>query len=312
MQPRLIVHGGAWNIPDALVEAHLAGVKAAVCQVYPRLEEGLSALDAVEEAVRLLEADPTFDAGRGAFLNAAGQIELDALIMDGRNLDFGAVAAVQGILHPVSLARRLMEHSEHRFLVGEGAVAFARSQGIPIVDTRDLLTKREREFFEQIRRDPTFTTRKPFEPLLGDTVGAVALDCQGNLAAATSTGGTPRKWPGRVGDSPLVGAGGYADNQLGAASATGWGESIISALLSKTACDLLVAHPPQEAAQQAVQFLQRRVNGLGGVILLSPDGGYGLWHNTTRMAFAFALSQTETVCGLNAREALPYLSSGKK
>ncbi len=307
MIPKLIVHGGAWNIPDSLARAHADGVKAAVEQVYPRLKAGLSALDAVEEAVRILEANPTFDAGRGAFLNAAGEIELDALIMDGKSLRFGAVAAVQGILHPVSLARRLMEHSEHRFLVAHGAQAFARDQGFRLVDTHALITEREREYFERIRGNPNFTTRKPFEPHPRDTVGAVALDRAGNLAAATSTGGTPRKLPGRVGDSPLVGAGGYADNSLGAASATGWGESIMSVLLSKTASDLLRTHAALQAARLAVQYLKRRVNGLGGVILLSPQGDYGLWHNTPRMAFAFALSEAEIIFGLKAEEALPYL-----
>jgi beta-aspartyl-peptidase (threonine type) len=285
--PRLIVHGGAWNIPDDQSAAHLAGVCRAVSSVFPDLQSGLSALDAVEQAVNLLEADETFDAGRGAFLNARGEIELDAIICDGARMDFGAVAAVQNLLHPVSLARAVMTRSEHCFLVGKGAREFAGEMGFAEVPTSTLLTAREREFYEQIKNDPTFHTRLPFEASPMGTVGAVALDQYGNLAAATSTGGTPRKRPGRVGDTAVFGAGAYADNTSGAASATGWGESILRALLSKSTCDLMPSHSAQEAATMAIQRLQQRVDGVGGIIAISPTGKYGLAHNTPKMAFAY-------------------------
>lgn len=183
--PRLIVHGGAWNIPTPYEKAHLAGVRRAVSEVYPKLQVGLSALDAVEQAVNILEADPIFDAGRGAFLNAIGEIELDAIIMDGRRLDFGAVAALQNILNPVSVARRVMEQTEHCLLVGAGALEFARKAGFGELPPEELLPERELVFFRQIKNDPAFRTHHPFKEGSGDTVGAGALDREGNFAFNT-------------------------------------------------------------------------------------------------------------------------------
>lgn len=287
MKPALIVHGGAWSIPDQLNEPHLTGVKRAIDLVYPLLAEGLSAFDAVEKAVNLLEEDPTFDAGRGSFLNSIGEIEMDAIIMDGLTMKFGAVGAVQNILHPVSVARLVMEKTEHALLVGSGAQRFAIEQGFEILEPVTLLTERELEFYQSIRNDPAFTTRKPFEPHPTGTVGAVALDCNGNLAAATSTGGTPRKLPGRVGDSPLPGCGTYADNETAAASATGWGESIMRVCLTKTACDLAGNMDAIGAAELALAQMKRRVDGLGGLILIDREGHYGFAYNTRKMAFAY-------------------------
>ncbi len=298
MKPRLIVHGGAWSIPDKLERGHIDGVRRAISEVYPLLTQGISALDAVEKAVRILEEDPTFDAGRGAFLNAIGEIELDAMIMDGKTLDFGAVMAVQNLLHPISLARRVMEKTEHCILAGNGAMDFARQQGFQLLDPRELLTPRELQFFEKIKNDPNFKTRHPFEPHPRDTVGAVALDENRNLATAISTGGTPRKMPGRVGDSPVVGAGGYADNKIAAASATGWGESILKILLAKMAVDLSADFPTQAAAELAINFMKERVDGLGGVILIDRYGNYGLAHNTSKMAFAFVDDDEKVVAGI--------------
>jgi beta-aspartyl-peptidase (threonine type) len=295
MKPRLIVHGGAWSIPEAYEQDHINGVYRAISQVYPELKKCMTALDAVESAVKILEQDPTFDSGRGAFLNARGEIELDAMIMDGTTLNFGAVAGVQNILHPITLARHVMERTEHCFLVGKGAQLFTRQMGMPELDPRELLTSRELEFYEKIKNDPSFHTHQPFEPQPNGTVGAVAMDKFGNLAAATSTGGTPRKLPGRVGDSPIVGAGTYADNQYGAASATGWGESIMKILMSKTACDLLKNHPAAQAARLAVEILDQRVKGWGGIILIDKNGQYGIAHNTTKMAFAYVHPSGEIV-----------------
>ncbi len=298
---RLIVHGGAWNIPEEYHPAHVQGVRRAIETVYPRLKEGQSALDAVEAAVAMLEADPTFDAGRGAFLNERGEIELDALIMDGASLDFGAVAAVQNLLHPVSLARRIMEESEHCFLVGAGAQAFARSLGIPELKPEELLTERELEFYRAVRDDPHFKPHHPFQDGPRGTVGAAALDCAGNIAAATSTGGSPRKLPGRVGDTPVVGAGGYADNRLGGVSATGWGESIMKVLLSKTVCDLFHTHTAGEAARRGISILATRVQGMGGVVGIHKNGDYAVAHNTPKMAFAYAGEDGSIVAGIESR-----------
>ena len=299
MIPRLIVHGGAWDIPDEFVDDHVAGVKRAVDEIFPLLQKGMSALDAVEKAVNILEEDPTFDAGRGAFLNASGNIELDALIMDGKRLDFGAVCAVANLLNPVTLARKVMGARDFRILVGEGAMQFARECGMEEVDPRELLTDRELDFYEKIKNDETFSPLNAFSGFgpgetPSDTVGAVALDADGNLACATSTGGTPRKHPGRVGDSPIIGSGGYADNELGAASSTGYGESILRVMLCKTACDFLRTGTPMDAATRSMDVLLKRGEGYGGVIMISPDGGYGFAHNTPRMAFAYADDAGET------------------
>jgi beta-aspartyl-peptidase (threonine type) len=295
MEPKLIVHGGAWSIPEKYEKAHINGVRQAVTAVCPDLQDGMTALDAVVAAVMILEEDPTFDAGRGAFLNAIGEIELDAMVMDGTTLNFGAVAGVQNILYPVALARKVMEQTEHCFLIGKGAQLFARQIGISELDPRDLLIPRELEFYQQIKNDQSFYTHRPFEPKPNGTVGAVALDKWGNLAAATSTGGTPRKLPGRVGDSPIIGAGTYADNQSGAASATGWGEAIMRILMSKTACDLLKYNSAEQAAQISVDLLNQRVQGWGGIIIIDKNGQYGFAHNTTKMAFAYAHPSGEIV-----------------
>lgn len=285
---RLIVHGGAWNIPTDQEVAHLTGVQAAISAAWPLLEKGSTALDAVEAAVKVLEADPTFDSGRGAFLNSKGEIELDAMIMDGATLDFGSIAAVQNLLHPVSLARKLMESPEFRMLVGTGAQAFAEAQGFEALPPQALLTERELFFFKQIKDETAFRSHHPFGDLPGDTVGAVALDQYGNIAAATSTGGTPRKWPGRVGDSPIPGAGAYADNEFGGASTTGWGESIMKILLAKTMIDGLAnGRTAQEAADQAIARLAKRVKGLGGLIAIAKNGDYSWAYNTPKMAFAY-------------------------
>jgi beta-aspartyl-peptidase (threonine type) len=300
MRARLIVHGGAWNIPAELEADHLKGVRLAVAEVFPGLQKGLSALDAVEAAVKIMEEDPTFDAGRGSVLNTLGEIELDAIIMDGATLDFGSVAAIQNVLHPITVARLVMERTEHCLLVGAGAQLFAREMGVLEVSPQELLTARELAFYEETKDDPAFSYRKLFAPPPMGTVGAVAMDNRGNLAVATSTGGAPRKLPGRVGDSPIVGAGAYADNQSGAASATGWGERIMKILFCKTACDLLKDHSAAAAAEMAVDLLNRRVQGWGGIILIDKRGDYGFAHNTPKMAFAYAQPSGEVVANIKS------------
>ena len=286
--PRLIVHGGAWNIPEAYWQNHLDGVHHAIEITFPELQKGMTAMDAVEMAVRSLEEDPTFDAGKGAFLNEIGEVELDAIIMDGRNLDFGAVGAIQNILHPVSVARQVLEKTDHCFLVGNGALEFAKKMDFKELPPESLLTERELEFFHEIKNNPNYKTRLPFEFQPRDTVGAVALDQYGNIAAATSTGGTARKLKGRVGDAPIAGAGAYADNELGGASATGWGESIMKVLLSKKVCDLQEEKDAMTAAKIAIEYLHNKVNGLGGIISIDKNGNYGFHNNTPKMAKAYA------------------------
>ncbi len=299
MEAKLIVHGGAWNIPAELHAAHVAGVRRAVSEVFPKLQGGMSALDAVEAAVKVMEEDPTFDAGRGSVLNAQGEIEMDAMIMNGTNLSFGAVASVQNILHPITAARLVMEKTEHCFLVSEGAQRFARKMELFELAPQELLSARELAFYEEVKNDPSFSTRDPFDALPRGTVGAVALDKRGHLAAATSTGGTPRKLPGRVGDTPIVGAGTYANDERGAASATGWGEAIMKIVLCKVVCDLLQEHSAASAAEIGIDLLDQRVQGLGGVIVIDKRGGYGFTHNTPYMAFAYAQPSGEIVAKIN-------------
>jgi beta-aspartyl-peptidase (threonine type) len=295
MDPKIIAHGGAWNIPDEHHQSHIAGCHKAIEAVASDLVNGLSAIDAVEKAVNVLEEDVTFNAGKGSYLNSTGNIELDAIICDGKTLNFGAVAAVQNVLHPVSVARLLLNHPEHCFLVGAGVQQFMQENNFSLIAIEELLTERELKYYQKIKQDPQFRTRIPFEPSPMDTVGAVALDEKGNFAAATSTGGTPRKLPGRTGDSPVIGAGAYADNSAGAVSATGYGEAIMKVLLSKTVCDSLRNLPALKAAQQGIRLLEKRVNGLGGVIGINRAGEYTYSHNTPYMAFAYYKKDTGVI-----------------
>lgn len=308
MEPAIIVHGGAWGIPDDAVGAHLKGVSAGVEAGYDVLKRGGRALDAVEAAVVVLEDDPTFDAGKGAFLNRIGEVELDAIVMDGNGLRAGSVAAVRNIRNPVKLARAVMERSGQVLLVGEGANLFARAIGIPSCRTEDLLVGRELERWKRIKRKKKkFQVREIFdrvqrEPKTGSrrgTVGAVAIDRGGNLAAATSTGGVPHKLPGRVGDSPIIGSGAYADNLSGAASATGWGEPIMRVVLSKTACDFMArGMGPTPAGRLALGIMKRRVDGLGGLVGIDRRGRVGFAYNTPRMARAVVGPDGARVVGI--------------
>jgi beta-aspartyl-peptidase (threonine type) len=285
MPKALIVHGGAWNIPDDMVEAHRAACLAALLGGWQILQAGGSALDAVERAIVEMEDDPALDAGKGAFLNADGEVELDAGLMDGATLDVGSVAAVQHIRHPITLARRVLE-SEHVLLIGRGAERFAEAHQVERCPPAALVTTRELERWTAIASDETFHVRQAFTHA-GDTVGAVAVDGMGHVVAGTSTGGTPFKWPGRVGDSPLVGSGYYADGELGGASCTGWGEGIMRLVLAKTAVERLAQGEAMSAAQWAIDLLAHRIGGLGGIILLDRSGRVGHAFNTPRMAFAY-------------------------
>ena len=287
MEPAIIVHGGAGDIPGELHEAHLQGVRRAVEAGWELLKSGGSAMDAVEAAITIMEDDEAFDAGRGSFLNADGQVELDAGFMDGADLQVGAVASVQFIRNPIKLARTVMEKCEHVLLVGQGAQRFAHKMGFSSCDLTDLAVPREFERWQKTLFGQAPVAGKA-PTSLSDTVGCVAVDQAGHLAAGTSTGGTPNKMPGRVGDVPMVGCGFYADDQIGGASSTGWGESIAKVLLAR-----LVLHhleqlgDPWAAAQAAIQELSDRVNGQGGIILLSPEGRPGWHHNTPHMSRAY-------------------------
>src|SRR6201996_4476129 len=305
-QPILLVHGGAWAIPDDAVDAHTFGVRSALLAGYALLERGATAVDAVEAAVAVLEDDEAFDAGRGSFLTREGKVQLDALLMDGGmtgTMRAGGVACVERLRNPIHAARLVLEKSPHVYFVGRDAENFAAEHGMPLIDNAELVLDRERERLAVAQRkeraglpDQSFSgvqeTDKEAAGLVSydasshDTVGAVALDAGGNLAAATSTGGTLNKAPGRVGDSSLIGCGCYADNLSAAVSLTGWGEPIMKLVLGKWAVDRVAAGAsPDEAAHEAIDYLFNRLGGHGGIILLGPDGRVGMAHNTPRMAW---------------------------
>ncbi|HEX3352619.1 MAG TPA: isoaspartyl peptidase/L-asparaginase [Terriglobales bacterium] len=294
--PVLLIHGGAWAIPDDMVEAHLNGVRNAMAAGWRVLERGGPALDAVEESVVVMEDDETFDAGRGSFLNRDGKVQLDALIMDGSTLRAGGVGCVERLRNPVRAARKILSDSPHVYFVAEGAERFAAEHGIPLCNNQDLIIPREVERLQEFQKRAADSKIDLFAPTIShDTVGAVALDQQGNIAAATSTGGTLNKAPGRLGDSSLIGCGCYADNQTAAASTTGWGEPIMKLVLAKWAADRVASGSlPEWVAAEAINYLKDRVNGHGGMILLDAQGRFGIAHNTPRMAWALKTSKHES------------------
>jgi len=285
VDPVLVVHGGAWAIPDDVVEDHRRGVQNALRVGWEILAAGGSALKAVEEAVVVMEDDDTFDAGLGSFLTADGKVQMDALIMDGTTMRAGGVGCVERIRNPIRAARLILSESPHVYFVGKGAEQFAAGLGIELIDNNELVIDRERKRLAEAKvkaaageRDLTFAGH--------DTVGAVALDSKGHLTAATSTGGTVNKTPGRVGDSSLIGCGCYADDQSGAVSLTGWGEPIMKLVLGKWATDRVAGGSvPELAAREAIGYLNSRLDGHGGMILLDARGRYGIAHNTPRMAW---------------------------
>jgi L-asparaginase / beta-aspartyl-peptidase len=303
--PVLLVHGGAWAIPDSDAAAHQSGVRRALEVGWKVLQGGGPAIEAVVAAVTMLEDDPTFDAGRGSFLTSDGRVQLDALLMDGGRMKAGGVACVERLRNPIQAARLVLEESPHVYFVGAGAEAFAQKHGMELIDNAELVLDRERDRLHTAQQraaaglaDETFSghadDKSPETAVAGpvdshDTVGAVALDTAGNLAAGTSTGGTLNKAPGRVGDSSLIGCGCYADNLSAAVSLTGWGEPIMKLVLGKWATDRVAAgEAPELAAREAISYLYRRLGGHGGIILLGPDGRFGFAHNTPAMAWGLA------------------------
>ena len=290
-KPSLIVHGGAWTIPDEAVAACLAGCRRALEVGWAILQRGGAAVDAVETAIVALEEDPTFDAGIGSHLNRDGHVELDAIIMDGATLNAGAVASVERVRNPIRLARKVLDSSEHLMLVGRGAEQFAAEQGLKLCQPDELVIPRELNAWRKCREHNHAPEHHDMRS--HGTVGAVARDAQGNIVAGTSTGGTCCKLPGRVGDSPLIGCGCYADSAAGGISCTGWGEAIMKIVMAKTAADFL--RPPaggasltsQQAASAAVRMLAERAHGTGGLVLLDREGRPGFAFNTPRMAYGY-------------------------
>lgn len=297
--PVMLVHGGAWALPDDMIDTNLQGVQAAAGAGWQVLLRGGSCLDAVEAAVVAMEDNETFDAGHGSFLNMDGRVQLDACMMDGATLRAGGVGCVEHIRNPIRAAKKILTDSPHVYFVGSGAERFAQEHGLELCSNDDLVIEREVERLREAKQQGYLEMPDEFGPMRShDTVGAVALDRDGNIAAGTSTGGTLNKAPGRVGDSSLIGCGCYADNRSAAVSTTGWGEPMMKLVLSKwTADHVEQGLAPQDAAQRALYYLKARLNGHGGIILLDSKGRVGIAHNTPRMAWAL-VSPESTSSGI--------------
>lgn len=292
---KIIVHGGAgfWR---SGVRSALIGVRNAASSGSRILGNGGSALDAVEAAVSVMEDDPVFNAGRGSSLTFSGTVEMDAAIMDGRDLSAGAVALVRKVKNPVHLARLVMERTDHVLLAGRTAEKLAKAHSLPATDPitperRRMLLRLKRgplgARFAWVRKNPILLRKHP-EIIKHDTVGAVAVDAKGNFAAAASTGGTTMKLPGRIGDTPQIGSGVYSDNRCGAATVTGWGEVAIKLTLSKAVCSAMERGlPAPRAAELAVRTASKRLKGDAGVIAIDRHGQLAAVHNTPYMPWAF-------------------------
>ena len=320
MKPSLIVHGGAWDIPDDAVDACKSGCHRALAAGWSILSRGGSALDAVEASIIVLEDEPVFDAGYGSHLNADGRVECDAIIMDGATLRAGSAAALQRIKNPIRLARKILEECPHMMLVAEGAERFAKDHGIELCNPEDLITDAEREAFLHCSQD-----KHAAEHHRGHeqgTVGAVALDQHGRLFAATSTGGTCCKLPGRVGDSPLIGCGCYADSELGAVSCTGYGEAIMKIVMAKTTVDFL-RRPAISIDPTAAQSNAHSASGLlsgslvetqnldpapGKITSPPPTAAISPSDSSTSLTSLTSLASSTSPAFLAAREAIHLLA----
>jgi len=300
MPASLIVHGGAGYPPYCPYEERYETARRAATIGFQMLQEGRSAVDVAEELGVIFENDVNFDAGRGSYVIPSGTVEMDALIMDGNTMRSGGVAALKNVANPIKVARRVMDASDHDLIVGAGAYRFAMDQGFPHVPDEDLLVGRELARYNEYHSLGHFVTMnernedvlrweggkekrerpEKKDPLHG-TVGAVVMDKEGNIAACTSTGGTPTKIPGRVGDSPLVGAGAYAENGIGGSSATGWGEEIIKLVLCKRANDLLESGMDvKEATETCFGEFVSGTGSEGGIVLMDRDGRCHYSYNT--------------------------------
>ncbi|XP_040905393.1 isoaspartyl peptidase/L-asparaginase [Toxotes jaculatrix] len=291
MLPVVVVHGGAGHIPKERADKSTSGVCSAARAAYTILQGGGSSMDAVVEAVSQLENNPSFNAGCGSVLNAKGEVEMDAIVMDGKTLGSGAVSAVRNIANPVQLARLVMDKTSHACLTAGGANQFAMAMDVPEVPQESLIT----EYSRMRWKKNLAPDANPVECQMGKmgTVGAVAVDSEGNIACATSTGGMLNKMEGRVGDTPCIGCGGYADNKIGAVSTTGHGEAIMKVTLAR----LILFHMEQGQSVEAASdlglaYMKSRVDGLGGVVTVDPQGNWAARFSSLQMAWAAAQKDT--------------------
>ncbi len=276
----IIVHGGAGKVnSEEEISPRIETCKKAALEGYKILKEGGNATEAATKAVIIFENDPLFNAGIGSYLNEKGEVETDAGIMDGSTLQIGAVSGIKHVKNPILLAKSVMENSKHNFLIGEGAEEFALNQNIELVPNEYFITKKKREIFLS---------------KFGDTVGAVALDKNGKIASAVSTGGTPKKAQGRVGDSPLVGSGFYA-NEIYGAVATGIGEDIMKAVLSFR-ISLHINRGIGLATKSVISYLTK-IKGRAGLIALDYKGNIAFSYNTEMMFYGYMKDGMENPSG---------------
>lgn len=294
----LVIHGGAGTIsrtnvsPEKEIQ-YKAKLTEALTAGYKILDNGGTALDAVETAIKILEDSPLFNAGKGAVLTNKGTAELDASIMDGKTLNAGSVAVLKHIKNPITLARAVMEKSPHVFLVGEGAEEFAKEQYIEFVEQEYFITKERLELLERIKQIEAEENKH-------GTVGAAALDKNGNLAAGTSTGGMMNKKFGRVGDVPVIGAGTYASNKTCAVSATGHGEYFIRLSVARDISDL-IEYKNQTLAEASSEVINNKLTnlgGTGGIIAIDKDGNIAMPFNTEGMFRGYYISGSEPVVNI--------------
>lgn len=303
-KPVIVVHGGAGTWRPERIQPGLEGVTKAATNGFQILQQGGSAVDGVVEAVAVMEDDRAFNAGYGSTLNIERRVEMEASIMDGKTLDAGAVGLLKDIRNPIRLARIVMDKTDHILLVGEGAERigelFNLEKRNPITDRRLQYYERQRKALSQgkTRLPKLADLIKDYPELPGlGTVGAVALDKEGNVAAATSTGGFSLKLPGRIGDSPLIGCGTYADNQAGASSATGIGEVAIKLVLAKAVCDFMrEGETAQRADELAIRIVNSRVShkyNSMGLISVDGCGRVGAAHNSPNLCWAYRTPETD-------------------
>ena len=279
----VLVHGGAGDVPDESLAGHIDGAVLAVKRAVATLTAGGSGIDAAQHAIEVLEDDSRFNAGTGACLNSAGKLELDAAIMEGRDLRAGALCSLPAFRHPIAIARAILDAQEHVLYAAAGASAFAEAHGFVRADENEMITEAARDRLE--RRLVGLVDGN----WAGGTVGVVVRDPNGTVVAATSTGGKVGKAPGRVGDSPILGAGTYADDAAGACSSTGDGEAFMRVCLAKTAIEWLrMGMHPDDAARGAIRYVLERAGGIGGMILIDRHGRLGWARSTRTMTWAAA------------------------
>ncbi|XP_073945454.1 probable isoaspartyl peptidase/L-asparaginase GA20639 isoform X2 [Choristoneura fumiferana] len=306
MKPIIIVHGGAGDIPQSRVKGKLDGTKAAVIAGHRVLESGGSALEAVEAAVVSMELDENFNAGYGSVLNLRGEVEMEASIMCGKSLDVGAVTLVKDFLHPISIAHKVLTESPHSLLGAEGAKIFALEKGFETVPPESLITQQAKDALQNFLKHGEFgRTEIGLQDEGGvGTVGAVAVDAGGHVAVATSTGGMSGKAVGRIGDTPQIGSGTYADDKVGGVSTTGHGESILKYCLAHSIINAMRDGTHADiATKKSVIGMTERLNNTAGAITLSKDGDVGVHFSSKRMSWAY-IRDTEIYYGIEPDEVL--------